>query len=53
VLTARARPAGVDMPITEAVVAVLEGRLQPAQAMARLMAREAGARRRPAQPPPA
>jgi glycerol-3-phosphate dehydrogenase (NAD(P)+) len=29
------------MPITDAVVAVLEGRLSPAQALQRLMAREA------------
>jgi glycerol-3-phosphate dehydrogenase (NAD(P)+) len=38
---ARARSLGVEMPITEAVVDVLEGRLQPAQALARLMARDA------------
>ncbi len=37
----RARGAGVDMPITEAVVDVLEGRLRPAEALARLMARDA------------
>jgi len=40
-LQARARASGVDMPITDAVVAVLEGRLSPAQALQRLMAREA------------
>jgi glycerol-3-phosphate dehydrogenase (NAD(P)+) len=36
----RARVLGVDMPITEAVVALLEGRLQPAQAVAELMGRD-------------
>jgi glycerol-3-phosphate dehydrogenase (NAD(P)+) len=40
-LQARARASGVDMPITDAVVAVLQGRLSPAQALQRLMAREA------------
>ena len=39
----RARGLGVDMPITQAVVEVLEGRLQPREAMARLMARQARA----------
>jgi len=39
----RARGLGVDMPITEGVVAVLEGRLAPAQALRMLMAREARA----------
>ena len=39
----RARQLGVDMPITAAVVEVLEGRLAPAQAMAALMARHARA----------
>jgi starch synthase len=34
---------GVDLPITAAVVAVLEGRLAPAQAVAALMARDAKA----------
>ena len=38
---ARARALGLEMPITEAVVEVLEGRLAPAQAMAALMARDA------------
>jgi glycerol-3-phosphate dehydrogenase (NAD(P)+) len=38
---ARARSVGVEMPITEAVVEVLEGRVAPAEAMARLMARQA------------
>lgn len=42
-LQRRARAAGVDMPITDAVVAVLQGRLSPAQALHRLMAREARA----------
>ena len=36
----RARGLGVDMPISEAVVALLEGRLQPAQAVALLMGRD-------------
>ena len=40
---ARARPLGVEMPITEAVVDVIEGRLAPEQAMARLMGRQARA----------
>jgi glycerol-3-phosphate dehydrogenase (NAD(P)+) len=35
----RARLLGVDMPISEAVVALLEGRLKPAQAVAALMGR--------------
>ena len=37
----RARAAGVEMPITEAVVAVLEGRLTPVRALEQLMGREA------------
>jgi glycerol-3-phosphate dehydrogenase (NAD(P)+) len=36
---ARARALAVEMPITEAVVEVLEGRVQPTQAMQQLMAR--------------
>jgi glycerol-3-phosphate dehydrogenase (NAD(P)+) len=40
-LLARARGLGVHMPITEAVVEVLAGRLLPEQAMRQLMAREA------------
>lgn len=36
----RARQMGVDMPITDAVVALLEGRLQPAQAVGALMGRD-------------
>ena len=40
---ARARDLGVEMPITEAVVEVLEGRVAPAQAMVRLMARQSRA----------
>ncbi len=36
----RARHLGVDMPISEAVVALLDGRLQPADAVAALMERE-------------
>lgn len=39
----RAARLGVDMPITQAVVDVLEARLQPAEAMARLMSRQARA----------
>ena len=42
-LQARARQLGVDMPITDAVVAVLQGALSPAQALRQLMAREARA----------
>jgi glycerol-3-phosphate dehydrogenase (NAD(P)+) len=38
---ARARSQGVDMPITEAVVAVLDGRLSPAAAVDSLMGRQA------------
>ena len=38
---ARARALGVEMPVTEAVVEVLEGRVAPVQAMVRLMARQA------------
>jgi glycerol-3-phosphate dehydrogenase (NAD(P)+) len=37
----RARSLGVDMPISEGVVALLDGALQPAQAVAALMGREA------------
>ncbi len=40
---ARARGLGVEMPITEAVAAVLEGRIAPRQALLELMAREARA----------
>jgi glycerol-3-phosphate dehydrogenase (NAD(P)+) len=36
----RARAAGVEMPISEAVCAVLEGKLTPAQALDRLLARD-------------
>ena len=36
----RARLLGLDMPISEAVVALLEGRLRPSQAVAALMARD-------------
>ena len=39
----RARESRVDMPITEAVVAVLQGGLSPAQALRQLMARGARA----------
>ena len=37
----RAQALGVEMPITQAVVAVLEGRLTPAQAIEQLMGRDA------------
>ena len=37
----RAQAAGVEMPITQAVVAVLEGRLTPASALEQLMGRDA------------
>ncbi len=37
----RARALGVDMPISEAVVSLLEGLTQPAQAVAALMGRDA------------
>ena len=40
-LQARARGCGVEMPITDAVVAVLQGELTPAQALRQLMARGA------------
>ncbi|MDP3084965.1 MAG: NAD(P)H-dependent glycerol-3-phosphate dehydrogenase [Rubrivivax sp.] len=40
---ARARALGVEMPITEAVVEVIEGRVDPRQAMWRLMTRESRA----------
>jgi glycerol-3-phosphate dehydrogenase (NAD(P)+) len=36
----RALAAGVEMPITEAVVALLDGQMQPAQAVAALMGRD-------------
>ena len=42
-LSARARQLGVEMPITDAVVAVLAGTINPAQALRTLMARGARA----------
>jgi glycerol-3-phosphate dehydrogenase (NAD(P)+) len=39
----RARHLGVDMPITEAVVALLDGEMQPQQAVQALMEREPSA----------
>ena len=36
----RARGLGVEMPIAEAVVALLDGQIRPDQALARLMGRE-------------
>ena len=41
VVLARARALGVDMPITETVVDLLQGGLTPARALARLMSRHA------------
>ena len=41
VVLARARALGVDMPITQTVVDLLQGGLAPAQAVARLMSRHA------------
>ena len=41
----RAQALGVDMPITRAVVDLLDGRLQPAQAVAQLMGRDPAAER--------
>ena len=41
VVLRRANALGVDMPITAAVVAVLEGTLKPAEALFQLMARDA------------
>jgi glycerol-3-phosphate dehydrogenase (NAD(P)+) len=38
----RSRSLDVDMPITECVVDLLDGRIQPAQAVARLMGRDPG-----------
>jgi len=46
----RAAQAGVEMPITQAVQAVLQGRLTPAQAVERLLARDPKAEARPASP---
>ena len=43
VVLRRARACGVDMPIVQAVVAVLEGALRPAEALLQLMGREARA----------
>ena len=40
-LQLRARDSSVEMPITDAVVAVLQGRQSPAQALQQLMSREA------------
>ncbi len=42
-LQARARQLAVDLPITDAVVALLGGQMSPAQALRQLMAREARA----------
>jgi glycerol-3-phosphate dehydrogenase (NAD(P)+) len=39
-VAARAAALGVEMPITQAVCAVLDGRLEPRAALQRLLARE-------------
>jgi glycerol-3-phosphate dehydrogenase (NAD(P)+) len=44
-VAARADRLGIDMPITRAVVALLDGRLQPAQAVKQLMGRDPAAER--------
>jgi glycerol-3-phosphate dehydrogenase (NAD(P)+) len=41
VVLRRAQQSGVDMPITEAVVRVLDGRISPARAIQELMSRDA------------
>ena len=41
VVLQRAEALGIDMPITAAVVAVLEGALKPADALLELMSRDA------------
>ncbi|RYY70952.1 MAG: glycerol-3-phosphate dehydrogenase, partial [Comamonadaceae bacterium] len=38
-VVSRARHLGVDMPISRAVVALLDGKLQPGEAVAELMGR--------------
>ncbi len=43
VVVQRAQQLGVDMPIAQAVVAVLDGQLSPTQALASLMGRDAAA----------
>lgn len=49
----RAQALGVDMPIVQAVVDLLDGRMRPAQAVAALMEREAKAEVPPFLPPTA
>jgi glycerol-3-phosphate dehydrogenase (NAD(P)+) len=44
-VVARAERLGVDMPIARAVVALLDGKLQPAEAVAQLMGRDPAAER--------
>ncbi len=51
-VVARARSLGVEMPISEAVVEVLEGRIAPQQALWQLMARQPRAETQRVQPPP-
>ncbi|HEY1230823.1 MAG TPA: NAD(P)H-dependent glycerol-3-phosphate dehydrogenase, partial [Ramlibacter sp.] len=41
----RAQRLGIDMPITRAVVALLDGQLRPAEAVAQLMGRDPAAER--------
>jgi glycerol-3-phosphate dehydrogenase (NAD(P)+) len=45
-VVARARSLGVEMPIAEAVVALLDGQLRPQDAVARLMGRDPAVERR-------
>lgn len=47
----RAASLGVDMPIAQAVVALLDGKLAPSQAVALLMGREAAAENAPGREP--
>ena len=49
----RATGLGIDMPITQGVVDLLDGRIQPAEAVALLMGREPVAEVRDLPPPPA
>jgi glycerol-3-phosphate dehydrogenase (NAD(P)+) len=51
VVLQRARALGVEMPITEAVVDVLDGRVAPEAAVWRLMTRQAKAEADPQTPP--
>ena len=51
-VVARARSLGVEMPISEAVVEVLEGRIAPQQALWQLMSRQPRPETQRVQPPP-